>query len=51
MMKAVLKTLALSFGGGIALGAGIRLTQGPAKSRRGETGVDGVNLDPLLARL
>jgi uncharacterized coiled-coil protein SlyX len=51
MMKAVLKTLALSFGGGIALGAGIRLTQGPAKSRRGEPGVEGVNLDPLLARL
>lgn len=51
MMKAVLKTLALSFGGGLALGAGIRLTQGPAKSRRGEPGVEGVNLDPLLARL
>ena len=47
MMKAVLKTLAISFGGGLALGAGIRLTQGPAKSRR-EPGVD---LDPVLARL
>jgi uncharacterized coiled-coil protein SlyX len=47
MMKAVLKTLALSFGGGLALGAGIRLTQGAAKSRR-EPGVD---LDPLLSRL
>jgi uncharacterized coiled-coil protein SlyX len=47
MMKAVLKTLAISFGGGLALGAGIRLTQGAAKSRR-ETEVD---LDPLLSRL
>jgi len=47
MMKAVLKTLAISFGGGLALGAGMRLTQGPVKSRR-EPGVD---LDPLLARL
>ncbi len=47
MMKAVLKTLALSFGGGLALGAGIRLTQGAAKSRR-EPGVD---LDPLISRL
>ena len=47
MMKAVLKTLAISFGGGLALGAGIRLTQGPAKSRR-EPPVD---LDPLLDRL
>lgn len=46
MMKAVLKTLAISFGGGLALGAGIRLAQGP-KSRR-EPGVD---LDPLLSRL
>ena len=47
MMKAVLKTLAISFGGGLALGAGIRLTQGPSKSRL-EPGVD---LDPLLSRL
>jgi len=47
MMKAVLKTLAISFGGGLALGAGIRLTQGPAKSRR-EPPVD---LDPLLTRI
>ncbi len=47
MMKAVFKTLAISFGGGLALGAGIRLTQGPVKSRP-EPGVD---LDPLLARL
>ncbi len=47
MMKAVLKTLALSFGGGLALGAGIRLTQGAAKTRR-EPDVD---LDPLLSRL
>jgi uncharacterized coiled-coil protein SlyX len=47
MMKAVLKTLALSFGGGLALGAGIRLTQGAAKSRQ-EPEVD---LDPLLSRL
>jgi len=47
MMKAVLKTLAISFGGGLALGAGMRLTQGPVKSRP-EPGVD---LDPLLARL
>jgi uncharacterized coiled-coil protein SlyX len=47
MMKAVLKTLAISFGGGLALGAGIRLTQGAAKSRH-ETEID---LDPLLSRL
>jgi hypothetical protein len=47
MMKAVLKTLAISFGGGLALGAGIRLTQGSSKSRR-EPPVD---LDPLLERL
>ena len=47
MMKAVLKTLAISFGGGLALGAGIRLTQGPAKSRRQPP----VDLDPLLARI
>jgi uncharacterized coiled-coil protein SlyX len=48
MMKAVLKTLAISFGGGLALGAGIRLTQGPAKTRREEPPVD---LNPLLTRL
>ena len=47
MMKAVLKTLAISFGGGLALGAGIRLTQGPARSRRQPP----VDLDPLLARI
>jgi len=47
MMKAVLKTLALSFGGGLALGAGLRLTQAPQKERK-EPGVD---LDPLLHRL
>ncbi len=47
MMKAVLKTLAISFGGGLALGAGIRLTQGAAKPRR-ESEVD---LDPVLSRL
>ena len=47
MMKAVLKTLAISFGGGLALGAGIRLTQGAAKPRR-EPEID---LDPLLSRL
>ena len=47
MMKAVLKTLAISFGGGLAIGAGIRLTQGAAKPRR-ETDID---LDPLLSRL
>jgi uncharacterized coiled-coil protein SlyX len=47
MMKAVLKTLAISFGGGLALGAGIRLTQGPARPRR-EPNLD---LDPLLSRL
>jgi uncharacterized coiled-coil protein SlyX len=45
MMKAVLKTLVISFGGGLALGAGIRLTQGPKRKEAG------VNLDPLLARL
>jgi uncharacterized coiled-coil protein SlyX len=48
MMKAVLKTLAISFGGGLALGAGIRLTQGPARTRREEPAVD---LHPLLTRL
>lgn len=47
MMKAVLKTLAISFGGGLALGAGIRLTQGAAKPHR-EPDID---LDPLLSRL
>ena len=47
MMKAVLKTLAISFGGGLAIGAGIRLTQGAAKPRR-EPDID---LDPLLSRL
>src|SRR5580700_7515621 len=47
MMKAVLKTLAISFGGGLAIGAGIRLTQGAAKPRR-EPDLD---LDPLLSRL
>ena len=47
MMKAVLKTLAISFGGGLALGAGIRLTQGPTKTRS-ESGPD---LGPLLSRL
>jgi uncharacterized coiled-coil protein SlyX len=47
MMKSVLKTLAISFGGGLALGAGMRLAQGPAKGRS-EAPVD---LDPLLARL
>src|SRR5438270_2965065 len=47
MMKAVLKTLAISFGGGLALGAGLRLTQGPAKT----TPQPAVDLDPLLARL
>lgn len=48
MMKAVLKTLAISFGGGLALGAGIRLTQGPARLRREEPPID---LNPLLTRL
>ena len=48
MMKAVLKTLAISFGGGLALGAGIRLTQGPARTRRDSPPVD---LNPLLTRL
>jgi uncharacterized coiled-coil protein SlyX/predicted negative regulator of RcsB-dependent stress response len=47
MMKSVLKTLAISFGGGLALGAGMRLAQGSAKGRS-EPRVD---LDPLLARL
>src|SRR5438445_5513398 len=47
MMKSVLKTLAISFGGGLALGAGMRLAQGPAKGRS-EPRPD---LDPLLARL
>ena len=47
MMKAVLKTLAISFGGGLAIGAGIRLTQGAAKPRP-EPDID---LDPLLSRL
>src|SRR5579872_7320700 len=47
MMKAVFKTLAISFGGGLALGAGLRLAQGPVKPR--ETSY--VDLDPLLSRL
>ena len=47
MMKSVLKTLAISFGGGLALGAGMRLAQGPAKDRS-EPRAD---LNPLLARL
>jgi uncharacterized coiled-coil protein SlyX len=47
MMKSVLKTLAISFGGGLALGAGMRLAQGPAKGRSEPP----VNLDPLLTRL
>src|ERR1051325_7895821 len=50
MMKAVLKTLALSFGGGLALGAGIRLTQGASSCSKTppETRVD---VDSLLKRL
>src|SRR6185436_2944444 len=47
MMKAVFKTLAISFGGGLALGAGIRLTQGPSKAPPQPR----VDLDPLLTRL
>jgi uncharacterized coiled-coil protein SlyX len=47
MMKSVLKTLAISFGGGLALGAGMRLAQGPAKDRSEPR----AGLDPLLARL
>src|ERR1700731_1739668 len=50
MMKAVFKTLALSFGGGLALGAGIRLTQGPSTSSKTPS-EPRVDLDPLLARL
>jgi len=50
MMKAVFKTLALSFGGGLALGAGIRLTQGPSTSSKTPP-EPRVDLDPLLARL
>src|SRR5437870_3034651 len=47
MMKAVLKTLAISFGGGLALGAGLRLSQGPSKAQPQPR----VDLDPLLGRL
>src|SRR5438105_10045617 len=50
MMKAVLKTLALSFGGGLALGAGIRLTQSPSSSSKNPP-QPRVDLDPLLTRL
>ena len=50
MMKAVFKTLALSFGGGLALGAGIRLTQGPSTSSKTPP-EPRVDLDPLLTRL
>src|SRR5437764_12756528 len=50
MMKAVLKTLALSFGGGLALGAGIRLTQGPSTSSKTPP-QPRIDLDPLLTRL
>lgn len=47
MIKSLLKTLAISFGGGLALGAGIKLGQGPAKER----GSAEVDLNPLLDRL
>ncbi|PYT31786.1 MAG: hypothetical protein DMG57_03930 [Acidobacteria bacterium] len=47
MMKTVLKTLALTFGGGLALGAGFRLGQESHKSRKDSN----LELDPLLGRL
>src|SRR5260221_6192582 len=47
MMKSVLKTLAISFGAALAVAAGMRLAQGPAKG----TSARSVNRDPLLARL
>src|SRR5258708_40192556 len=46
-MKRLLKALAISFGGGLALGAGIRIGQASVKARpRSESEVD-----PLLQRL
>src|SRR5437762_7825039 len=46
-MKRLLKALAISFGGGLALGAGIRIGQASVKARpRSESEVD-----PLLRRL
>jgi len=47
MMKTVLKTLAITFGGGLALGAGFRLGQESHKSRKDSN----LELDPLLGRL
>lgn len=47
MIKSLLKTLAISFGGGLALGAGLKLGQGSAKERAGAE----VDLNPLLDRL
>src|SRR5690349_9410307 len=47
MMKSVLKTLAITFGGGLALGAGFRLGQESTKSRKDQN----FEIDPLLSRL
>lgn len=47
MIKSLLKTLAISFGGGLALGAGLKLGQGSARERAGAE----VDLNPLLDRL
>ena len=47
MMKTVLKTLAITFGGGLALGAGFRLGQESHKSRKDSN----LEIDPLLSRL
>jgi len=47
MMKTVLKTLAITFGGGLALGAGFRLGQESKKSNKDQN----FEIDPLLSRL
>src|SRR5712692_3550277 len=47
MMKTVLKTLAITFGGGLALGAGFRLGQESRKSSKDQN----FEIDPLLSRL
>ncbi len=47
-MKGVLKALAISFGGGLALGAGIKIGQASVKARRPQSESE---VDPLVQRL
>jgi hypothetical protein len=47
-MKGVLKALAISFGGGLALGAGIKIGQASVKARRSQSDSE---VDPLVQRL